>query len=189
MAPKWVTPTRKAQLVKLWAQYGNRCLKGHRVSPEPDHYVLVDEATGQVELLRLYDVKSEGAIAYWVSDDASRRMAEWKAEQARLHRVPDLHFRQGEFDNIRREKFLAEQPPYYIEALTPDALTFRPVALVRIPSTGVHLFVELGEPLQRASKSARRKAIRYGKPLPQDTQAAADKLIQSAVQDWWAKRK
>ncbi len=189
MAPKWVTPTRKAQLVKLWAQYGNRCLKGHRVCPEPDHYVLVDEATGQVELLRLYDVKSEDAIGYWVSDDASRRMAEWKAEQARLHRAPDQHFHQGEFDNIRREKFLAEQPPYYIEALTPDALTFRPVALVRIPSTGVHLFVELGEALQRASKSARRKAIRYGKPLPQDTQAAADKLIQSAVQDWWAKRK
>ena len=229
MAPKWVTPTRKAQLVKLWAQYGNRCLKGHRVCPDRSHYVqpitALQEAwvpdrmapaqrpdgtpirdshgnpisymrykqvSGTVKVaettLRLYEQVEEEVIRHWVSDDASRRTAEWKADQARLHRAPDQHFHQGEFDNIRREKFLAEQPPYYIEALTPNALTFRPVALVRIPSTGVHLFVELGEALQRVSKSARRKAIRYGKPLPQDTAAAA-KLIQSAVQDWWAKRK
>jgi hypothetical protein len=186
--PRWATAVRKARLVLLWHRYGNRCLQGHRTCPDPSHYLLVD-GSGRTHLLRLYDVKSEGAIRYWVSDDAAQRMAEWKAEQARLHRAPDQHFHQGEFDNIRREKFLAEQPPYYIEALTPDALTFRPVALVRIPSTGVHLFVELGEALQRISKRARRRAVRQGQPLPPDTAAAVDKLIQSAVQDWWAKRK
>lgn len=230
MAPKWVTPTRKAQLVKLWAQYGNRCLKGHRVCPDRSHYVQpitalqlawvpdrmapaqrpdgtpirdsdgnpirymrYKQVSGTVKVaettLRLYEQVEDEVIRHWVSDDASRRMAEWKAEQVRLHGVPDRHFHQGEFDNIRRENFLAEQPPYYIEALTPDALTFRPVALVRIPSTGVHLFVELGEALQRISKRARRRAVREGKPLPPDTQAAVDKLIQSAVQDWWAKRR
>ena len=188
MAPKWVTPTRKAQLVKLWDQYGNRCLKGHRVCPDRSHYVLVDEATGQVELLRLYDVKSEDAIRYWVSDDAGQRMAEWKAERERLHR-DQRHFRQGEFDSLRRQLYMENQPPYTIVALTVDSLTFRPVALVKVSSTIIRLFVDLPNPMVGLSKSARRKARRYGKGLPEETFQKAEKVIAAAVQDWWAKRK
>ena len=187
MAPKWATPTRKARLVQLWDHYGNRCLQGHGACPERDHYVLVD-AQGGMQLLRLYDVKSEEAIRYWVSDDAAQRMAEWKAEQERLHR-DQRRFRQGEFDSLRRQIYLENQPPYAIVALTADSLTFRPVALVKVSSTIIRLFVDLPNPMVGLSKSARRKARRYGKGLPEEAVQKAEKAIAAAVQDWWAKRK
>ncbi len=70
-----------------------------------------------------------------------------------------------------------------------DALTFRPVALVKVSSTIVSLFVNLEEPMGGVSKSARRKARRYGKPLPEEATRKAEKAIAAAVQDWWATRK
>lgn len=36
---KWLTPIRQAYLVKLWTDYGNKCLYGHSVCPIPSHYV------------------------------------------------------------------------------------------------------------------------------------------------------
>jgi len=143
---------------------------------------------GRMQLLRLYDVKSEDAVRYWVSDDAAQRMAEWRAEQERLHRDQRV-FRQGEFDSLRRQLYLENQPPYTIVALTVDSLTFRPVALVRVSSTIVSLFVNLEEPMGALSKSARRKARRYGKALPEEAAQKAEQLVAAAVQDWWATRK
>ncbi len=193
--PRWATAVRKARLVQLWHRYGNRCLQGHRTCPERDHYVPVSstgqalvDANGRTQFLRLYDVKSEGAVRYWVSDDAAQRMAEWKAEQERLH-SDQRHFRQGEFDSLRRQIYHETQPPYRLVALTVDSLTFKPVALVRISSTIVNLFVNLEEPMGAISKSARRKARRYGKALPEEAARKADKAIATAVQDWWATRK
>ncbi|MDP2948300.1 MAG: hypothetical protein Q8P22_02025 [Chloroflexota bacterium] len=185
--PRWATAERKARLVQLWDRYGNQCLQGHRTCPDPSHYVLVD-AQGRMQLLRLSDVKSEGAIRYWVGDDAAQRMAEWRAEQERLHR-DQRRFRQGEFDSLRRQLYLENQPPYTIVALTVDSLTFRPVALVKVSSTIIRLFVNLEEPMGALSKSARRKARRYGKPLPEEAAQKAEQAIAAAVQDWWAKRK
>jgi len=184
--PRWATAVRKARLVELWARYGNRCLQGHKTCPDPEHYVLVD-GQGRTHLLRLYDLKSEDAVRYWVSDDAAQRMAEWKAEQEMLH-SDQRHFRQGEFDSLRRQLYKESQPPYRLVALTVDALTFRPVALVKVSSTIVSLFVNLEEPMGAMSKSARRKARRYGKPLPEDAARKAESAIAQAVQDWWANR-
>lgn len=36
--PKWVNPTRQAELVKLFGRFGNRCLLGHLNCPIKDHY-------------------------------------------------------------------------------------------------------------------------------------------------------
>jgi hypothetical protein len=192
--PRWATAARKARLVELWARYGNRCLQGHRTCPDPSHYVPVSstgqalvDGQGRTHLLRLYDLKSEGAVRHWVSDDAAQRMAEWKAEQERLH-GDQRRFRQGEFDCLRRQLYKESQPPYRLVALTVDSLTFRPVALVRVSSTIVSLFVNLPNPMVGVSKSARRKARRYGKPLPEDAARKAEKAIATAVQDWWARR-
>ncbi|MDP3063817.1 MAG: hypothetical protein Q8O40_11510 [Chloroflexota bacterium] len=226
--PRWATAVRKARLVQLWHQYGNRCLQGHRTCPDPTHYVLrtpkpglarvpdrmqraertdgtlildssgnpiyyqtyrlVPAPTTKLSLERLYDVKSEGAVRHWVSDDAAQRMAEWKVERERIHR-DQRRFHQGQFDSLRRQIYLENQPPYTIVALTADSLTFRPVALVKVSSTIIRLFVELPNPMVGLSKSARRKARRYGKGLPEETFQKAEKAIAAAVQDWWAKRK
>lgn len=37
--PKWSTPERQAVLVRLWAEYGNRCLYGHPTCANPLHYL------------------------------------------------------------------------------------------------------------------------------------------------------
>ncbi len=36
--PLWSTPDRQAYLVKLWGEYGNRCLYGHKACPIAEHY-------------------------------------------------------------------------------------------------------------------------------------------------------
>ncbi|MDP2948983.1 MAG: hypothetical protein Q8P22_05550 [Chloroflexota bacterium] len=199
--PRWATAVRKTRLVQLWRRYGNRCFQGHFQCREASHY----DRDGQVKHVplglgliggflqptRLYglgDQKIEEAVRYWVSDDAAQRMAEWQAERERLHQ-DQRHFRQGEFDSLRRQIYLESQPPYAIVALTVDSLTFRPVALVRISSTIIGLFVNLEEPMGALSKSARRKARRYGKALPEEAAQKAEKAIAAAVQDWWSKRK
>lgn len=40
--PKWANPDRQAHLVKLWVEYGNQCLLGHKACPIPSHYVYAE---------------------------------------------------------------------------------------------------------------------------------------------------
>ena len=37
--PKWATNERQAQLIDLWAKYGNRCLLGHTACANFEHYI------------------------------------------------------------------------------------------------------------------------------------------------------
>lgn len=37
--PKWATNERQAQMIDLWAKYGNRCLLGHTACMEFEHYL------------------------------------------------------------------------------------------------------------------------------------------------------
>jgi hypothetical protein len=45
--------------------------------------------------------------------------------------------------------------------------------------------VEIGSALQGLSKSKRRKASRYGKPIPKESQDSVGRLIEKAVAHWW----
>lgn len=38
--PKWATPVRREALVKVFEQYGNKCLLGHKVCSEVEHYLV-----------------------------------------------------------------------------------------------------------------------------------------------------
>jgi len=38
--PKWATPVRREVLVKAFEKYGNKCLLGHKVCPEVEHYLV-----------------------------------------------------------------------------------------------------------------------------------------------------
>jgi len=40
--PKWATPDRQAHLVKLWLDYGNQCLYGHKACLNPNHYLYTE---------------------------------------------------------------------------------------------------------------------------------------------------
>ena len=160
--PKWATGKRKAYLLLLTQAL-------FRLGPNA------------LLAYPIYHRKVENAIGGWVDNDRTEREAKWRMELERMHRVPDRKFRQGRFDTIRRAEFLTQQPPYYLVATGVDALTFRPVAKVRIPSTYIVLFVDIS-PAQ-VSKNARRKASRYGKPL--EKHETVGRLIEKAVADWW----
>lgn len=168
--PKWATEERKVHLVRLFHKSGGFCIFGERpcISPEAHHY----------------EPFIEGLIRDWVLDDRAEADALWRLERARMHRVPDRKFRQGRFDTVQRAEFLAQQPSYYLVAVGVDALTFRPVAKVRIPSTYINLFVDIGPALKGMGKNARRKAIRYRGLTPEATEKAG-RLIEKAVADWW----
>jgi hypothetical protein len=168
--PKWATEERKRQMVRLFYRSGGFCVFGEKPCKHPE--------------LHHYEPYVEGLIRYWIAEDRAQREADWQAERRRIHRGP-VRIRQGRFDTVSRDEFLARQPDYYLVGISVDALTFRPVARVRIPSTYVHLFVEIGPALKGLSKSKRRKASRYGRPLPQETQETVGTLVQKAVADWW----
>ena len=223
--PKWATLDRRAYLVKLWTEYGNKCLYGHKTCPIPSHYVYVEPKDGKVaipikilcrdregnllkidgkqvyltlyvpktvttqvpKIARLYELKSELAIKDWKHLDREQSQAEWEAERKALHNLGEQHYPiLGRFNAISKDIFANNQPLYYLEGQAVSGLTLKPFVKVRIASSYVRLFIDLGEALRQVSKSKRRKAIRYGKPLPQETQVIIRRKVLEAVRDYLA---
>ena len=222
--PKWVTPERQAHLVRLWAQFGNKCLLGHQTCSNLDHYIYREPKAVKVakpvivpcqdsngepirdkhgepihiilyraltsviyeeKQARLYELKSERQIDTWQADDRGQRQAELKAERRQMHSLGERRYPlRGRFSNIAQDIFFDRQAQHYLEGLGISGLTFKPFAKVRIASSYMCLFVELGDTLKAVSKSKRRKAIRYGKALPPDTQRRIDILCSLAVRHY-----
>lgn len=221
---KWATPDRQAHLVHLFDTYGNRCLLGHPLCPEPSHYIynrpipliapiptdpkpcsdmdgnpLYDKsgdrlfATGYElkisrvvipEVSRLYDRVIDKLIKDWVADDRQARAYQQRLERLRLHRLPEKGNIRGRFNAISRAIFYDSQPSFYMEALGISGLTFKPFAKVRISSSYTRLHVDISEPLRKVSKNRKRKAVRYCKALPVDTQTEVDHLCSMAVKHY-----
>lgn len=158
--PQWCTEARLQELLDLFQRSGGFCVQGHKMCQDSSHhYVNVVEAK----------------IEAWKGDD---RLL-WKLSQRQLHGEVGQWKRR--FDPVQRDVFLYEQQPnFYLLGLGVNPFNFREnTALVRVPSSIVHLFVEIG---RLPSKSARRKAARYGK-LPQRLKQSVDELCAEAVRD------
>ena len=169
-SPKWATPDRQVYLVRLFLSSQGFCVYGHKPCPIPEHH---------------YQVYVERLIGDWVSDDRARSQAEWQAERRRLHSLGERQYPlRGQFSAIAKDIFYAAQPQYYLIGLSISGLTFTPFAKVRLPSSYLHLFVDLGDTLKGVSKSKRRKAIRYGKALPNEVQTQVDRLCRLAVRHY-----
>lgn len=134
---------------------------------------------------RHYDEIRENVIDSWKAEDREREAYEWKLEQRQI--VDGTYGKYGTtFDPVARDVYMAERPEYYLVGLGVSPFTYKRVALVRIPSTFVHLFVEVGEAVQSVSKNAQRKAKRYGKLTA--NLRTIDEACLAAVRDWWATR-
>ena len=201
--PEWATPTRRAQLVRLWKRYGNLCLQGHQVCPELSHYleattrvayravekkvnerlVWVNEPVKltQVEELDAYGQALRDTRSEWKAQDRSQRVGELDAERGRMHQVTgEAQGRYGSrFDPVARERFLLSRPEWYPRGVGVNPITHKAVAHVRVAGAMFHLFVDVDHVLEGASKNARHKARRYGKS-PQSVKDACD----AAVADW-----
>jgi hypothetical protein len=219
-SPLWSTPQRRQHLVKLFHQYGNKCLRGHPVCRDTSHYDTRDvkmvweseekwqegrneygEPTGVYQRVRkskkvpfysepyparLYNKVAEACIESWKAEDRERRSFEWKLEQQTLH--DGTYGKYGStFDPVARDVFFSTRPEYYLVAMGVNAFSFDRVALIRIPSTSVHLFVDVGGAVQEVSKNARRKALRHRK-LSGALKDKIDENCKAAVRAWHANR-
>jgi len=168
--PKWSTPNRQAVLVKLFLDSGGFCIFGHRNCPIPEHH---------------YEVFIEGLISDWKSEDRQQANLDWKAESKAIHSLGERSSPiRGRFSVISKDIFFDKQPLYYLEALGMSGLKLQPFAKVKIASSYFHLYIDLGDSLRSTSKNRRRKAIRYGKALPQEVEARVRKLVTLAVKDY-----
>ncbi|MBA7536197.1 hypothetical protein ES705_28460 [subsurface metagenome] len=222
--PIWTTPSRQNYLVRLFLEYGNKCLKGHSTCPDISHYVyaepkiiniaepvylpcrdregnpLIDNEGNTITLLtygtrqvteyelkpaRLYELLSERVIDNWKADDNLQRLADWHNERYWLHRTSDRRYPlTGQFSAVSRDIFFEKQPDIYVEGLGISGLTFTPFAKVRLPSSYIHLYIDIGTTLRGLSKNKRRKAIRYGKPIPSRVELAVHDIVKMAVRHY-----
>jgi len=132
-----------------------------------------------------YEVYIEGLIADWQTDDRQQDSVDWQEERKRLHSLGERHYPlRGQFSNIAKDIFYARQPLYYLLGYGISGLTFKPFAKVRLASSFVNLYVDLGDSLKDMSKNKRRKAIRYGKALPIEKQREVELVCRLAVKHY-----
>ncbi len=169
--PKWSTPNRQAHLVKLFLDSGGFCVFGHRNCLIPEHH---------------YEVYIEDVIDYWKAEDREQAKLDWIEESKALHSLGEISttITGGRFNAISRDIFHDSQPLFYLEALGIDGLKLQPFARVKLASSYLRLYIDLGDSLRGTSKNKRRKAIRYGKALPLEVEARVSKLVSLAVRDY-----
>ena len=170
--PKWATPERQDALVKLFVDSRGFCVYGHKKCLIPEHH---------------YHLHTELLIQDWKHLDKEQSQAEWEAERKALHSLGERSYPiRGQFSAISRDIYAGNQPLYYLDGQAVSGLTLKPFVRVRLSSSYIRLYVDLGEALRQVSKSQRRKAIRYGKPLPQTTRQAIMRKVLEAVRDYYS---
>ncbi len=168
--PQWSTPERRKHLVALFNRCGGFCVFGDAGCQIHEHH---------------YELFIEGIIDSWKAEDRERRSYEWKLEQRQIQDGTYGRFG-GRFDPVARDVFVNERPEYYLVGLGVNPFTYQRVALVRIPSTFIHLFVDVGGVLQEVSKNARRKVLRHGRKPGKALDTKIHEKCRLAVADWWA---
>jgi len=170
--PKWANPDRRNTLVQLFLSSGGFCVFGHKKCLVSEHH---------------YYLYTEFLVRDWKQSDREQTQADWEAERKAMHSLGEQSYPVfGRFNAISKDIFASNQPLYYLEGQSVSGLTLTPFVKVRIASSYMRLYVDLGEALRQVSKSKRRKAIRYGKPLPQNIQVIIRSMILEAVRDYLA---
>lgn len=169
--PKWANPDRKNYLVELFLSSGGFCVYGHKNCQISEHH---------------YSIYSELLIKDWQKLDKETASALWNIERKALHHTGERrHPTRGQFSAIAKDIHADSQPLYYLDGKGISGLTFTPFVRVRIASSYIRLYVDLGEALRQVSKSKRRKAIRYGKPLPLSVKQQISLKVLEAVKDYY----
>ncbi len=170
--PKWATLDRRNFLVQMFLSSGGFCVYGHKKCLIPEHH---------------YYLYSECLIQDWKQLDKEQSQADWEAERKALHSLGERTFPiRGQFSAVSRDIFAENQPLYYFEGQAVSGLTLSPFVRVRMASSYIRLYVDLGEALRQVSKSKRRKAIRYGKPLPRNIEIEVRRKVLEAVNHYLA---
>lgn len=156
-------------MVKLFLDSGGFCVYGHKACSIPEHH---------------YEVYIDGLIDYWKAEDREQARLDWEAERKAIHSLGEPRYREGRFGSISRDIFYDKQPAYYLEALGVSGITLTPFAKIKLGSSYMRLYVDLGDSLRGASKNQRRKAIRYGRALPKVIDERIATTIKEAVRHY-----
>lgn len=135
----------------------------------------------------LHEATAEDVAASWKADDREERVLDWKREQQAI--IDGTYGKYGaRFDPVARDQFMAQRPEYYLTATGMDGMHFTPVAVVRVPSTSIYLYVDVSAAFAKATKSQRRHARRHGKPV-QEVTVTVEELCIEAVRLWWSRNR
>jgi hypothetical protein len=170
--PLWLTPERKESLIRLFVESRGFCVYGHPLCQIPEHH---------------YTVYIEYLIHDWKELDRDLRNAELEAEMKALHHVPQRRFPiEGRFNAVSRDIYAESQPLFFLKGQSVSGVTLKPFVVARISSTYIHLHVDLSGILKQVSKSKRRKALRYGKPLPHEITTEINREVLNALRDYYS---
>ncbi len=168
--PKWATLDRRNYLVELFLSSRGFCVYGHKNCLIERHH---------------FSIYSELLISDWKQADREDLNALLRLERQQLHSTGGRTYPlRGQFSAISRDIYAEAQPLYYLDGQSISGLTFTPFVRVRIASSYIRLYVDLGDILRQVSKSKRRKAIRYGKPLPPSVKKQISQKVLLAVKDY-----
>lgn len=170
--PKWARPSRQAKLIELFNKSGGFCVFGHQNCLYAEHH---------------YHLFIEGLISDWKADDREASKLEYMLESKRLHSLaePRQPLR-GRFSAISKDIWKSAQPLYYLDGLGVSGVTLQAFVRVRIASSYMRLYVNLATAFKGLSKAQKRKAVRYGKPLPHNTEQTIKEVVKQAVKDYLA---
>ncbi len=139
--------------------------------------------------LTLYQKRSEGAIEAWKAEDREERSMLRKLEQQQIQ--DGTYGRYGsDFDPVARDVHHQERPEYYLLGFGVSAESKKRIAVIRVPSTYIRLYVQVSEAFQgvSVSRNKRRKMARYQSDPPAQVWAEIDRRCAQAVRDFWAGR-
>ncbi|MBI2858069.1 MAG: hypothetical protein HYX90_03225 [Chloroflexi bacterium] len=123
-----------------------------------------------------------GLIDDWVAEDREQRAVERLEEQKRLHATSDRNVpMRGRFSAVSRDVYHDAQPLYYIEAIGLSAVTLRPFAKVRIPSSYTYVYVDIGACFRPLSRNKRKKLVKYARGIPVDVEHAISATVLMAI--------
>ena len=128
-----------------------------------------------------YDCEVKRIMSYWKVDDREAKQALWEAERKAIHALNEKPYHNGRFGSVSSVIWHESQPLYYIDGLGMNGLTCKPFVKVKLSSSYTHLYIDLGESLRNVSKNRKRKAIRYGKPLPNQVSEIVSSKANDAV--------
>ena len=176
--PQWATPGRQRHLVYLFHKSGGFCVFGDKGCPYGEHH---------------FPLYMETVIEEWKAEDREERHLLWKLEQQQTH--DGTYGRYGnQFDpacsQVARDVYYQQQPEYYLLGFGASAESKKRIAVIRVPSTYIRLYVNVAVAFQGASisRNKKRKMARYQSGPPAQVWAEIDRLGGQAVRDFWASR-
>ena len=140
---------------------------------------------------RANESAAEACIDSWKQEDRERRGQLRRFHGSTLN--DGTYGRYGaRFDPVNRDVYHQTRPAYHFLTYGVSAASKQRIAVIRLPSTFIRLYVNVSEAVQEVnlSQNKRRKIKRYGhiRPQPKINDIVVDRLCTAAVREYLARQ-